>query len=288
MKQLAFVQHADRFHWVGDGFPVRQIFSYTDLGAELSPFLMLDYAGPKHFAPTERRRGVGEHPHRGFETVTIVYHGEVAHRDSSGGGGLIGPGDVQWMTAASGIVHDEYHGPDFARGGGLLQMVQLWVNLPAHHKMDAPRYQAITSNKIPSVTLPKEAGVVRVIAGQYESARGPANTYTRMSVLDVRLKSGARAVFETQDGDTAALVILQGRAKIGNLTTVYDAGMAMFERRGRRIEVDALDDTTALLLTGDPINEPVVGQGPFVMNTQSEIAQAFIDYSSGKMGHIVD
>jgi len=286
MKKLAFVQHTNRPHWVGDGFPVRTVFSYDDFGAELSPFLLLDYAGPQRFAPTDRRRGVGEHPHRGFETVTIVYDGQVAHRDSSGGGGLIGPGDVQWMTAASGIVHEEYHGAEFARRGGLLPMIQLWVNLPAKYKMDEPRYQAITSAAIPTVHLAADAGVVRVIAGEYGSARGPAGTHTRMSVLDVRLKAGARAVFQAQDGDTAALLVVNGIAQVGNSEEVLEAGIAVFDRRGTAFDATALEDATVLVLAGEPIDEPIVGEGPFVMNTHAEIVQAFSDYHSGKMGRM--
>ncbi len=286
MRKLAFVQHTNQRHWVGDGFPVRTVFSYDELGAELSPFLLLDYAGPETFAPTRQRRGVGEHPHRGFETVTIVYDGQVAHRDSSGAGGLIGPGDVQWMTAASGIVHEEYHGEEFARRGGPFQMVQLWVNLPAKHKMDGPRYQAIANAQIPAVPLPDEAGLVRVIAGEYERARGPAQTYTRMSVLDVRLKAGSRAVLQVPDGDTAAVLVLNGIARAGNGEEVFEGGVAVYERQGTEFEVTAVENATLLVLTGEPINEPIAGYGPFVMNTQSEIAQAFRDYQSGKMGRI--
>ncbi len=286
MKELAFVQRNDERHWVGDGFPVRSVFSYSDLGAELSPFLLLDYAGPANFPPTKQRRGVGEHPHRGFETVTIVYSGEVEHRDSTGAGGIIRPGDVQWMTAASGIVHQEYHGEEFARQGGAFEMVQLWVNLPAAHKMDAPGYQGITNTQIPKVDLPNDAGFVRVIAGEFNGTRGPARTHTRMNVWDVRLNPGSRATLHVRDGDTAAVFVLKGRAKVANGEEVGEATLAVLERKGDSFEVEALEDSTLLLLSGEPIDEPIVGYGPFVMNSEPEIVQAFNDYNSGKMGRI--
>ncbi|MEO8040837.1 MAG: pirin family protein, partial [Betaproteobacteria bacterium] len=207
MKPLRRVLRSAGGHWVGNGFPVRSLFFYADMGAQLSPFLLLDYAGPAEFPPTLERLGVGEHPHRGFETVTIVYEGEVAHRDSSGGGGTIGPGDVQWMTAASGLVHEEFHGPDFAQRGGKFEMVQLWVNLPAQHKMSAPRYQGITDDMIPAVALPNGHGTLRVIAGDYAGARGPARTFTPIHVWDVRLQAGGQAAFALPEGYTTAIVV---------------------------------------------------------------------------------
>jgi len=287
MKKLAFIQSQDNGHWVGDGFPVRSIFSYNDRSAELSPFLLLDYAGPADFPPTDKRRGVGEHPHRGFETVTIVYSGEVEHRDSSGGGGLIGPGDVQWMTAAGGIVHEEFHGPEFAKNGGLFEVIQLWVNLPAKDKMAEPGYQAITSAQIPRVELAGGAGLVRVIAGDYHGNVGPARTFTPMNIWDVRLNAGARAEFDVPDDYTTALFVLRGRVKLSGGELVGEAQLANFERVGGKLAVEALEDTTLLLLNGQPIAEPVVGYGPFVMNTQKEIQQAIADYQSGRMGRIV-
>ena len=287
MKKLAFIQSQDNGHWVGDGFPVRSIFSYNDRSAELSPFLLLDYAGPADFPPTDKRRGVGEHPHRGFETVTIVYSGEVEHRDSSGGGGLIGPGDVQWMTAAGGIVHEEFHGPEFAKNGGLFEVIQLWVNLPAKDKMAEPGYQAITSAQIPRVELAGGAGLVRVIAGDYHGNVGPARTFTPMNIWDVRLNAGARAEFDVPDDYTTALFVLRGRVKLSGGELVGEAQLANFDRVGGKLAVEALEDTTLLLLNGQPIAEPVVGYGPFVMNTQKEIQQAIADYQSGRMGRIV-
>ena len=286
MKKLSFIQRNNQRHWVGDGFPVRSIFSYNDRAAELSPFLLLDYAGPTNFPPTTQRKGVGEHPHRGFETVTIVYEGEVEHRDSSGGGGVIGPGDVQWMTAAGGIVHEEYHGAAFAKRGGPFEMVQLWVNLPAKDKMAKPGYQGITSAQIPSVALPDDAGTVRVIAGDYNGTRGPARTFTPMNVWDVRLKAGKRAMFTVPAGHTTALFVLRGRIRLPGGEEVAEAELGVLERAGENFAVEALEDTTLLLLNGQPLNEPIVGHGPFVMNTRAEIQQAIIDYQNGKMGQI--
>lgn len=288
MKKLSFVQRNNQRYWVGDGFPVRSIFSYNDRAAELSPFLLLDYAGPATFPPTTQRKGVGEHPHRGFETVTIVYDGEVEHRDSSGGGGVIGPGDVQWMTAAGGLVHEEYHGAGFAQRGGPFEMVQLWVNLPARDKMTTPGYQGITSAQIPRVELPDGAGAVRVIAGDYNGTRGPARTFTPVNVWDVRLNAGKRATFTVPAGHTTALFVLRGRIRLLDGESVAEAELAVLERAGETFPVEALEITTLLVLNGHPLNEPVVGHGPFVMNTRAEIQQAIVDYQNGKMGQMAD
>jgi redox-sensitive bicupin YhaK (pirin superfamily) len=286
MKKLVFVQRNYERHWVGDGFPVRSVLSYNELGAQLSPFLLLDYAGPADFPPSTQRRGVGEHPHRGFETVTIVYSGEVEHRDSTGAGGVIRPGDVQWMTAASGIVHQEYHGEEFARRGGRFEMVQLWVNLPAAQKMSRPGYQSISDTQIPQAELPDHSGTVRVIAGEFGSVAGPARTHTRINLWDVRLNADRRTTFCVQDGDTAAVFVLSGRVTVADGEEVEEAGLAVLTRQGDRFEVNALADSSLLVLSGEPIDEPIVGYGPFVMNTQSEIVQAIDDYRSGKMGRI--
>jgi len=286
MKKLSFLQRNDERHWVGDGFPVRSVFSYSELGKELSPFLLLDYAGPADFPPAKHRRGVGEHPHRGFETVTIVYSGEVEHRDSSGGGGVIGPGDVQWMTAGSGIVHEEYHGPDFARRGGPFEMIQLWVNLPARDKMTAPGYQGITDAQIPRIALPNDAGFVRVIAGSYAGNAGPARTFSPMNVWDVRLGAGQRAELEVPEGYTTALLVLKGRVRLASGEVAGEADLAVLERAGAKLALEALEDVTLLLLNGQPIDEPIAGYGPFVMNTQAEIRQAITDYQNGRMGRI--
>ncbi len=286
LKKLRCIQRSVDSHWVGDGFPVRTLFAYPNLGAVLSPFLLLDLAGPREFSPTTERRGVGEHPHRGFETVTIVYAGEVEHRDSSGGGGTIGPGDVQWMTAASGLVHEEFHGRDFAARGGMFEMVQLWVNLPAKDKMAPPRYQGILNSEIPVVTLPEGQGSVRVIAGEYAGSKGPAQTFTPMNVWDLRLGSDQRTDLTVPDGWTTALVVLKGTLRVNGSEEISAAEVGLFDRAGASIGIDCATNATALLLCGEPIDEPIVGSGPFVMNSAQEIRQAMADYQSGKMGRL--
>jgi len=286
MKKIRCIQRSADRHWVGNGFPVRTLFAYPNLGPVLSPFLLLDYAGPMEFSPTEERRGVGEHPHRGFETVTIVLEGEVEHRDSSGGGGKIGPGDVQWMTAASGLVHEEFHGRDFARRGGMFEMVQLWVNLPAKDKMAPPRYQGILSREIPTVPLPDGRGMVRVIAGECAGTKGPAKTFTPVHVWDLRLGSNQRTDLAVPDGYTTALVVLKGALRVNGSVAIEAAEVGLFDRAGESICIDCAKDATALLLCGEPIDEPIVGSGPFVMNSSQEIRQALVDYRSGKMGHL--
>lgn len=273
-------------HWVGNGFPVRSLFTYPKLGVITSPFLLFDYAGPMDFPPTEERLGVGEHPHRGFETVTIVYSGEVEHRDSSGGGGKIGPGDVQWMTAASGIVHEEFHGRNFARRGGLLEMVQLWVNLPAKDKMSPPRYQTILNNQIPFAKLPDGQGSVRIIAGEFDGLAGPAQTFTPMHIWDLRLTTEKPITLTVPEGYSTILAALKGSIQLDHATSIGAAEVAIFDLAGDHICIDHAQDAAALLLCGKPIDEPIVGSGPFVMNTQEEIHQAIADYQSGKMGHL--
>ena len=285
MKKILALHDAPGMHWVGDGFPVRSLFSYNAFGAEISPFLLLDYAGPVVFKPTGEARGVGEHPHRGFETVTIVYDGAVAHRDSAGNSGEIGPGDVQWMTAAGGILHQEFHAPAFARAGGPFRMVQLWVNLPAANKMDPPGYQALLATEIPTVALPDGAGLVRVIAGSFDGRSGPARTHTPMNVWDVRLNAGAIARFGMPEGHTAIVVVLSGQVSIAD-ATLSDAQWALLDKAGDRTMLHAAEETVALILTGEPIDEPLVGHGPFVMNTETEIQQAFNDVRTGRFGRI--
>jgi redox-sensitive bicupin YhaK (pirin superfamily) len=288
MKRLLGVQGNDQGHWVGDGFPVRTLFFYQQLGKEMSPFLMLDLAGPAEFPITTERRGVGTHPHRGFETVTIVYDGEVSHKDSTGQGGTIGPGDVQWMTAGSGILHQEFHSDDFAKRGGVLQMVQLWVNLPARHKMTSPAYQAILSQSIPQIELSNSRGSIRVIAGEHEGHMGPAKTFTPMNVFDIRLKKGEELVLPVADGWNTSVVVLRGALEGGGDSGVVakDAKMLMFSQEGEDIKIRALEDSVALLLSGEPIDEPIVGHGPFVMNTRQEIDQAISDFNRGAFGSI--
>lgn len=282
MKKLAFIKRSNGNHWVGDGFPVQSIFSYRDIVEEMSPFLLMDYAGPANFEPTEQRRGVGKHPHRGFETVTIVYDGQVAHHDSTNSGGTIGKGDVQWMTAGSGIIHEEYHGDDYAHTGGPFEMIQLWVNLPAKSKMTAPGYQGITSAQIPEVSLTDDAGKVRVIAGEYAGQKGPAHTFSPMNVWDVRLNAGSTTTFTLPEGFTTALFVLHGAVKIGDVHTIRPSELAVMQREGTELVLEATQDTVLLLLNGEPLNEPVVGHGPFVMNTWEEIDQAVDDYNHGR------
>ena len=272
----------DRGHWVGDGFPVRSLFSYNTLGAHISPFLLLDYAGPHNFAPTSRRRGVGQHPHRGFETITIVYDGEVEHRDSAGHGGVIGPGDVQWMTAGGGILHEEYHSPAFARTGGPFRMVQLWVNLPAKDKNAPGGYQGIEAADIPAVQLPGDAGIGRVIAGDLLGAHGPARTFTPINVWDLRLNRDATLELALPEGHTAMIVVLGGHLTVEGSHAVGEAEMLLLGREGGPVTISADGDTTALVLTGEPIDEPIVGYGPFVMNSEAEIHQAIEDFNRGR------
>ena len=285
MKKIIGIQGNDRGHWVGDGFPVRTLFFYQDLGKQMSPFLMLDYAGPAEFPPTTERKGVGSHPHRGFETVTIVYEGEVAHKDSTGQGGTIGPGDVQWMTAGSGILHEEFHSEGFAKSGGTLEMVQLWVNLPAKLKMTKPGYQAILDKQIPTIDLKNGAGQARIIAGEFDGHAGPANTFTPLNVIDLKLKKGSTSI-PVPEGWNTSLVVLKGAVAAGEGVVAKDAQMLMFSNQGQDIQVNVLEDSIALLLSGEPINEPIVGYGPFVMNTKEEIAQAMQDFNSGSFGKI--
>ena len=285
MKKVIGIQGNDQGHWVGDGFPVRTLFFYQDLGRQMSPFLMLDYAGPAEFASTTERKGVGSHPHRGFETVTIVYEGEVAHKDSTGQGGIIGPGDVQWMTAGSGILHEEFHSEDFAKNGGTLNMVQLWVNLPAKLKMTKPGYQAILDKQIPTIDLKDGSGQARIIAGELDGHQGPARTFTPMHVIDLKLRKGSTSL-PAPEGWNASLVVLKGAIEAGEGVVAKDAQMLMFSNQGQDIQVNVLEDSIALLLGGEPIDEPIVGYGPFVMNTKEEIAQAMQDFNSGSFGRI--
>ena len=285
MKKVLAVSEAPRPHWVGDGFHVHSMFSYMSHGEILSPFLLLDYAAPEAFPPTTCRRGVGEHPHRGFETVTIVYQGEVSHRDSTGKGGTIGPGDVQWMTAASGILHEEFHSEAFAQRGGPMHMVQLWVNLPAKDKMAAPGYQAIVDGDIPAVPLPDGAGRVRVIAGEFSGHKGPARTFTPMQVWDLALEAGHEASFDLTDGWNTALIILGGEVE-ANGALAKEAQMVLLDPKGTGLTVKSKDGATLLLLSGEPIDEPIAGYGPFVMNTEAEIEKAIQDFNSGHFGEI--
>ncbi|GAA4128673.1 pirin family protein [Aminobacter aganoensis] len=286
MRKILGVYSASSPHWVGDGFPVRSVFSQTTLGQHVSPFLHLDYAGPADFAPTDRPRGVGVHPHRGFETVTIVYQGEVEHRDSTGAGGLIGPGDVQWMTAAKGILHEEFHSKAFTQQGGVLEMIQLWVNLPARDKNATPGYQTLLDADIPAVKLDDKAGTLRVIAGDFQGKSGPARTFTPINMWDLQLKSGGETSLELPEGHAAGLVVLRGNIVVNGTELVHDAQFVLLDRSGGEFTIAASSDASVLLLSGEPIDEPVAWQGPFVMNTQEELQQAFADFRRGGFGRI--
>ena len=287
LKSILNVTSAPGRHWVGDGFPVHGMFGYSGPDVpQRSPFLMLDYAAPTRFEPTSQRRGVGQHPHRGFETVTIVYEGEVEHRDSTGNGGVIGPGDVQWMTAGSGILHEEFHSTGFGQRGGPFEMVQLWVNLPKKDKMTAPGYQGIVDAQIPAVTLPDGAGTVRVIAGAFDGNAGPAHTFSPMNVWDVRLAAGKSVELPQAEGWTTLLVVLDGTVMVNGESVLREKQMATFSTEGTGVVIEANNDAKLLLLAGQPIDEPVVGYGPFVMNSQQEIIQAIADFNSGKFGRM--
>jgi redox-sensitive bicupin YhaK (pirin superfamily) len=289
MKKLTYLKTSQGSHWVGDGFPVRSIFTYNDLAKEISPFLLMDYAGPAEFPPAaanQKARGVGEHPHRGFETVTIVYSGEVVHKDSAGGGGHIGPGDVQWMTAASGLVHEEKHGPDFAKAGGRFEMVQLWVNLPAKNKMDKPRYQGLISKNIPVVHLPDNAGHIRIIAGELDGNIGPALTFSPINMWDAKLDKGKSTELKFKKGHTCVVFVLSGQLQLPAGETIREAQLGVADREDEVLKLTAVEDTIFLILSGEPLNEPIVGYGPFVMNTMPEIQKAFDDFNNGLMGQI--
>lgn len=286
MKKLIGIYQSSRTHWVGDGFPVRSVFDYNGLGKNLSPFLLLDYVAPYQFPPTNDRRGVGAHPHKGFETVTVAYQGEVEHRDSSGGGGKIGPGDVQWMTAAKGIIHEEFQSAEFSRKGGTFQMVQLWVNLRAKDKTVPPRYQNLLREQIPTVVLPESAGTVRVIAGEYGGRKGPAKTFTPINLWDVNLAAGKSVELPLPDGHTSAFLVLSGEVTVNGGNNAAEGGLVIFDRSGDGITVGAQINAKLLVMGGEPITEPVVGRGPFVMNTHAEIEKAFEEYQRGLMGEI--
>jgi hypothetical protein len=286
MKQLIHITRDVPAHWVGDGFPVRSLFSYGRDSAVYDPFLLLDFAGPHEFAPAEAPRGVGEHPHRGFETVTIVYNGELEHRDSAGHHGTIGPGDVQWMTAASGVVHEEFHSAAFTKSGGLFQVMQLWVNLPAKSKMSPPRYQEIRAGDVPRVTLPDGAGTARIIAGDFTGTYGRARTFTSVNLWDLELAADKIVELNVPDGHTTILVVQNGTVAVGASERINHGELALFDRAGDGVRLESVGPARVLLLSGEPIGEPVVGQGPFVMNTSAEIRQAIADYQSGAMGSL--
>ena len=277
-------------HFVGDGFRVHNFIpSGYHLDMErMSPFIMMDYNSKYHFSPTEIPRGVGVHPHRGFETVTIAYKGKVAHHDSSGNSGVISEGDVQWMTAASGVLHKEYHEKEFSKTGGDFQMVQLWVNLPAKDKMSQPKYQGITNDAINKFELPDNAGIIEVIAGQYQDVKGAASTFTPVNLQNAKLNKGGKALFSFPAHYNTALLVIEGSIKINDSEVVPTDHLALFENKGETFTIEALENAIVLVLSGEPINEPIVAHGPFVMNTREEIIQAFEDVNMGRFGYLED
>lgn len=286
MKHLSQIIRASQHgHWVGDGFAVRPIFAQLAFTSAISPFLMFDYAAPRYFAPTSSKHGVGPHPHRGFEAVTLALQGSVAHRDSAGFEDVIHAGDVQWMTAASGILHEEMHAEEFAREGGTMEMVQLWVNLPARDKMNAPHYQALASANIPVVDLPHAAGTMRLIAGDFGAVAGAAKTHTPVTFWDMQLNADAALEFSIPEGHTTMFFVVNGSVKIEG-QTLNAADLALMTRSGSTLAFTSTEPARVLLLGGEPINEPIAARGPFVMNSEAEISRAIMDYQSGAMGRM--
>lgn len=287
VKKVAHVYKGAAAHMVGDGFKVQNLFPNGNriIGKQLSPFFLLDYAAPSYFPPSDQPRGVDEHPHRGFETVTIAYQGALQHRDSGGNAGRIGPGDVQWMTAASGVVHEEKHDEEFTKNGGTLEMVQLWVNLPRAHKMDKPRYQSLQKDDIPVIRY-DDGSYVRLIAGEWEGQQGAAKTFTPLNVFDMQLKAGKTIQLSLPDGHNAGLVVMKGEVSINDSHQARAVEIAVFEQAVENITVTAREESSLLLLSGEPIQEPIFAYGPFVMNTKDEIITAIDDFNNGKMGRL--
>lgn len=277
-------------HFVGDGFRVHNFIpSVHPLSMQrMDPFIMLDYNSPFYFPPSEKPKGVGVHPHRGFETVTIAYKGKVAHHDSAGGGGIIGEGDVQWMTAASGVLHKEYHEETFSKEGGEFQMVQLWVNLPAKYKMSKPKYQAISKNEMGEVQLEENVGKIEIIAGEYMTKKGPANTFTPISMFNAHLNPNGKADFNFPANFNTALLVIDGEIKVNDQVLVQVNHFVLFENKGEDFRIEGIKKSTVLILSGEPINEPIAAYGPFVMNTRQELVDAYQDFQDGKFGYLED
>ncbi len=284
-KQVIYSYSVPQKHWVGDGFHVHGLLRpEEDLHKHISPFVLMDYASPMEFSETTKKRGVGEHPHRGFETVTFAYQGAVEHRDSSGGGGTIMSGDVQWMTAGSGVVHEEFHADDFSRTGGIFEMVQLWVNLPKKDKMTAPRYQALADKSFPRVSLGEDTEL-RVIAGEFEEQKGPALTFTPINIYDITSQGGADIALQLAEETNTIILVMSGELELEQ-RRFHDKSVLIFSREGKDIAFKASKNFKALILNGEPIDEPIVAMGPFVMNTRQEILEAMSDFRSGKMGKL--
>lgn len=277
-------------HWVGDGFRVHNFIpsGYHLEMERMNPFILLDYNSTYHFQPSDTPKGVGVHPHRGFETVTIAYKGKVQHHDSHGGGGIIGEGDVQWMTAASGILHKEYHEKEWSRKGGDFQMVQLWVNLPAKYKMSEPKYQAITNSMMGRFVLPQDMGQIEIIAGEYKGVQGPAFTFSPMHLLNVKLKSNGEANFAFPKDYNTGLLVVEGEIIVNGEVRVPADHFVLMANDGEEFSIHATEGAVVLVLSGEPIHEPIAPYGPFVMNTRDELIQAFDDFNNGKFGHLED
>lgn len=284
-KQIAAILNPPAPHMVGDGFRVHNFFP-SGYKLKMSPFFMLDYNAKIEFSARNEPRGVGVHPHRGFETVTIAYHGAVAHHDSAGNSGVIYPGDIQWMTAASGILHKEYHEENFSKKGGPFQMVQLWVNLPAKDKMSAPKYQGVQHSEIQQYTLPDQAGAIEVIAGTYKDKKGSVSTFSPIEMYNARLNEGAKVDFDLPANYNTGFVIIEGKVKINGEEIAKTDQMVHFKNEGEHIELEALADSVVLILSGEPINEPIAAYGPFLMNKPEEIQQAIADYNEGRFGYL--
>lgn len=291
VKQVEIVLGPREPHFVGDGFRVHNFIpsGYGLTMQRMDPFIMLDYGAKFYFPPSpSKAKGVGVHPHRGFETVTVAYKGSVAHHDSSGGGGVIDEGDVQWMTAASGVLHKEYHSEAFSNSGGDFQMVQLWVNLPAKDKMSTPKYQAISNQQIPKISVPQNGGLVEVIAGSYEGNNGAASTFSPVHMLNAKLNEGGEASFNFPAHFNTGLLVIEGSVIINGTEDVPLDNFALFSNNGESFTIKATEKSIVLILSGEPIKEPIAAHGPFVMNTRQEIMQAFEDYENGKFGELVD
>ncbi len=288
-KKVEMVVQPKPAHFVGDGFRVHNFIpsGYRLDMKRMDPFLMLDYNSKFHFGATNTPRGVGVHPHRGFETVTIAYQGKVEHHDSAGGGGIIGQGDVQWMTAASGVLHKEFHEKEWAKDGGIFQMVQLWVNLPAKDKMSTPKYQAIKNQEMKIVDL-GENGLIEIIAGDYDGEKGPASTFTPVHMMNAKLKAGGKAEFSFPANFNTAALVIEGSIIVNGDEKVATDNFVLFENEGETFTIEASEDAIVLILSGEPLNEPIFPHGPFVMNTREEIIQAFEDFNTGKFGYLED
>ncbi|MGX1641466.1 pirin family protein [Sphingobacterium sp. NPDC055431] len=286
-KQIERILKPGMPHFVGDGFRVHSFIPSAIPMQRMDPFIVFDYNSKYNFPASEIPKGVGVHPHRGFETVTLAYKGRVEHADSSGGGGIIGEGDVQWMTAASGVLHKEFHESEWSKNGGEFQMVQLWVNLPAAHKMSTPKYQALENKNIPKVDIDGGLGYIEVVAGEYQGTKGAASTFSPVNLFNAKLKARAKVDFEFPEDFNTGLLVLEGSVKVNGQDVATDH-FVLFANKGEKIELEATEDALVLVLSGEPINEPIAAYGPFVMNTEDEIKQAFRDFQTGKFGYLED